>query len=111
MHLNVFVKIINVAKMKWHTGQYYVVLLKLITFAFDSSFFIFLGWTTLFPLSTLILTACADSEGGGKGSGTPSKSQNIVFPSNTGPDPLKNHKTTKTAFNVGPSSARQRNAI
>ena len=32
------------------------------------------------------------------------KSQNIGFLSNTGPDPLKNHKTTKSAFNVGPSS-------
>ena len=29
----------------------------------------------------------------------------------TDPDPLKNHKATKPAFNVGPSSARQRNAI
>ena len=41
----------------------------------------------------------------------PEKSQNIGFLSNTGPDPLKNHKATKTAFNVGPSSASQRNAI
>ena len=31
--------------------------------------------------------------------------------SNTGPDPLKNHKATKPALNVGSSSARQRNAI
>ena len=37
--------------------------------------------------------------------------KNIGFLSNTGPDPLKNHKTTKPAFNVGSSSARQRNAI
>ena len=29
----------------------------------------------------------------------------------TGPETLKNHKPTKPAFNVGPSSARQRNAI
>ena len=36
---------------------------------------------------------------------------NICFHSNTGPDPLKNHKATKLAFNVGPSSVRQRNAI
>ena len=41
----------------------------------------------------------------------PEKSQNIGFLSNTGPDPLKNHKATKPAFNVGPPSARQRNAI
>ena len=39
----------------------------------------------------------------------PENHKNIVF-SNTGPDPLKNHKTTKP-FNVGPSSARQRNDI
>ena len=31
--------------------------------------------------------------------------------SNTGQDPLKNHKATKPAFNVGSSSACQRNAI
>ena len=37
--------------------------------------------------------------------------KNIWFLSNIGPDPLKNHKATKPAFNVGPSSARQRNAI
>ena len=30
--------------------------------------------------------------------------------SNTGPDPLKNHKAAKSAFN-GPSSASQKNAI
>ena len=29
--------------------------------------------------------------------------KNIGFLSNTGPDPLKNHKATKPAFNVGPS--------
>ena len=40
----------------------------------------------------------------------PEKSQNLGFPSNTGLDSLKNHKATKPAFNVGPSSARQRNA-
>ena len=44
--------------------------------------------------------------GGGQGVLTPTeKSQkNIGFLSNTGPDPLKNHKATKPAFNVGPSS-------
>ena len=35
----------------------------------------------------------------------------VGFPSNTGPDPLKNHMATKPAFNIGPSSARQRNVI
>ena len=28
-----------------------------------------------------------------------------------GPDPLKTHKATKLAFNVGPTSARQGNVI
>ena len=42
---------------------------------------------------------------------TPEKLQNYGFISNTCPDPLKNHKATKPAFNIGPSSARQRNAI
>ena len=56
---------------------------------------------------------CADREGGG-GAGvlTPSeKAQNTGFLSKTGPDRVKNHKATKPAFNVGPSSARKRNAI
>ena len=37
--------------------------------------------------------------------------KNIGFLGNTGPDPLTNHKATKPAFNIGSSSARQRNAI
>ena len=50
--------------------------------------------------------------GGGQGVRTPLENhKNIGFLSNTGPDPLKNHKATKPAFNVGPSSAFQRNAI
>ena len=39
----------------------------------------------------------------------PENHKNEGFLSNTGPDPLANHKATKPAFNVGPSSARQRN--
>ena len=39
------------------------------------------------------------------------KSQKIGFLSNTGPDPLTNHKATKPAFNVWPSSAHQQNDI
>ena len=35
----------------------------------------------------------------------------IGFPSNIDPDPLKIHKATKPAFNVGSSLACQRNAI
>ena len=34
--------------------------------------------------------------------------KNIGFLSNTGLDRLKNHKVTKLAFNVGPSSGHQR---
>ena len=49
---------------------------------------------------------------GGRGSGHHSlKIAKIGFVSNTGPDLLKNHKDNKPAFNVGPSSARRRNAI
>ena len=45
---------------------------------------------------------------GDKGVRTPLKNHKIVgLLSNSGPGPLK----TKPAFNVGPSSARQRNAI
>ena len=39
------------------------------------------------------------------------KSQNIEFSSYTGLGPLKNHKATKPAFNVRPSSARRRKAF
>ena len=42
-----------------------------------------------------------DPEGGSRGP-PPEKSQNIGFLSNTGPDPLENHKS----INVGPLSAR-----
>ena len=35
----------------------------------------------------------------------------IGFFGNTGPYPLKYYKATKPAFNVGPSSAHQRNAF
>ena len=52
----------------------------------------------------------ADPEGGGGGGGQKNH-KNIEFLSNSGPDPLKNHKATKPAFNVGQSSARQQNTI
>ena len=53
------------------------------------------------------------SRGGGAGGPFPPEKlqKNIGFHSNFGPDPMKNHKATKPGFNVGPSSARQRNAI
>ena len=42
------------------------------------------------------------SRGGDRGSGTSLKNhKNKGFLSNTGPDPLKNHKATKPAFNFG----------
>ena len=49
---------------------------------------------------------------GGTGGREPplKKHKNIGFLCNTGQDPLKNPKATKPAFNVGPSSARQRKA-
>ena len=56
--------------------------------------------------------ACADPEvGGGSGSRHPEKHKAILFLSNTGLHPMKNHQASKSAFNVGPSSPRQRNAI
>ena len=60
------------------------------------------------PLSKVILSiSCADPEGG-HGAQTPMKNhKNIGSLSKTDPDPMNNHK----AFNVEPSSARQRNAI
>ena len=49
---------------------------------------------------------------GGRVSGPTLKNhKNIGFFNNTRPDPLKNQKDTKPLFNVGPSAARQRNAI
>ena len=59
--------------------------------------------------------SCADPEGG-RGSDllpSPEYHKATGLLSNTGPDPLRNHKaaTCKPAFNARPSSARQRNAI
>ena len=61
-----------------------------------------------------MLKLCADPEGlVDKGSGPPEKSQRYTgFLSNTGPDLLKISKLPdRPAFNVGPSSALQRDAI
>ena len=44
-------------------------------------------------------------------SGVPKNYKNIGFLCKTGMDPLQNHKATQAAFDVWPSSARQRNAI
>ena len=53
------------------------------------------------------------SRGGTGGSEPPPplENQKIYFFSNSGPGTLKNHKATNPEFIVGPSSARQRNAI
>ena len=57
-------------------------------------------------------TTCVDPEGGQRvGTPYPKNHKNKGFLCNTDLDPLKNHKATKPALNVGPSSARQRNAI
>ena len=58
-------------------------------------------------LISLIQISCADPEGWvGQGVRTPplKKHKNIGFLSNAGPEPLKNYKATKLAFNGGPSS-------
>ena len=62
-------------------------------------------------LSETVLLHAQIQRGDGRSGPPPEKSQNIGFLSNTGPDPLKNHKASKPEFNVGPSLARQRNAI
>ena len=65
------------------------------------------------PNQTPRFVACANPEWGAWGPDpTPLKNhKDIGFRGNTGPDPLKFHKANKTAFNRGPLSARQRNAI
>ena len=63
------------------------------------------------------LNSWADPEGwgGGGGAGAPDlhseKSQKYRVSKQMVRNPLKNHKATKPAFNVGSSSTRQRNAI
>ena len=59
--------------------------------------------------SSTIVSVWADAEGGGARDPNPppphcKTEKNIGF-RNTGPVPLKNHKATKPAFNIGPSSA------
>ena len=54
--------------------------------------------------------ACADPEGG-QGVRTASLHNHYRFLSYAGPDPLQNYKATNPAFDVGPSSTLQRNAM
>ena len=57
----------------------------------------------------VVVHSCALPEGEGCG---PMQNHNtIVFLSNTGSEPTKTRKVTKSAFKVGPQSAGQRNAI
>ena len=68
--------------------------------------------TTSYKSSRILHTCMGGFRLGDRGSGPPQKNpRNIGFHSNTGPNPLKKHKATKPAFNVGPSSARQGNAF
>ena len=54
--------------------------------------------------------SCALPEG--EGCNRPMGNHNTIgFLSNTGSEPTKTRKATKSAFNVGPQSASQRNAI
>ena len=56
--------------------------------------------------------AHARTKRGAGGSDPPTENQTAIgLLNNTGPDPLDNHKATNPAFNDGPSSAGQRNAI
>ena len=56
--------------------------------------------------------SCADPEGGQEvWTPSPKNHKNIGLLRNTGPNPLINHKATKPVFNVGPSSASQRDAV
>ena len=61
----------------------------------------FLNFECLLPVKPVQI------QRGDSGSVLPLKNHKVIgFPSNTGPDPLKNHKSTKPTFNVWPSSAR-----
>ena len=55
-------------------------------------------------------TCIGGSRGGTSGLDPLKNHKNKGFLCNSCPDPLNNHKATKPAFNVGPSSAHQRNA-
>ena len=71
----------------------------------------FFGVNCVYFLS-ISLDTYADPRGTGGQNPIPLQNhKNIGFLNNTGPDLLKNHRATKPAVNVGPSSARQRNAI
>ena len=68
-----------------------------------------LGMSSIRVKFSGLLYIYALPEGGGCG---PMGNHNTIgFLSNTGSEPTKTRKATKSAFNVGPQSAGQRNAI
>ena len=80
---------------------------------FERIFITVILYLTCYMLVAFTCCSWADPEGGAGGTDPPplKNHKNIGFLCNTGPDHPKNHKATKAAFNVWPSSARQRNAI
>ena len=84
-------------------------------------------WNNTSPLSlyciiAIIMSVCVTRpmpgfRGGGGGGGLgvqtppPKNYKALEFLRNSSPNPMKPHKTTKPAFNDGPSPARQGNAI
>ena len=81
----------------------------MIDFSYQPSDHVAYRLDQLFNLTCIKAKPCEYPEGGqGVPPPHPLKNhKNIVFLSNTGPDPLNNHKDTKPAFNVEPSSAHQ----
>ena len=75
----------------------------------------FLCWKNSFLIIVILQKkgpACTDPEGWDRGVQTSLEYHKAIgFLSNTGPDPMENHKATKPAFNVGPLSALQRNTV
>ena len=72
---------------------------------------VFIRGINYYHLIFYILAMCGSRGEPGVSTLTLKNHKNIGFLSNSGPEPLKNYDATVTAFNVGPSSARQRNAI
>ena len=90
-------------KRNWYIGTYVVTACRLSSSCQEKTPFCCL------PISEAQISLWIHiwgSRGGTVGRDPPRKiTKNIGFHCNTGPDPLKYHKATKPAFNVGPSSA------
>ena len=84
--------------------------------AFTSIVFLLSCGCLCLSVSRVSFSRCHGVAGGRikRGAGGPDpplkNKKNIGFRNISGPDPLKNHKATEPAFNVWPSSTRQRNA-